>query len=118
MRPPLAAGGGGGVCAAYSGGDPGKFDEVVAPDYTDYGHTPPGRGPQGAKDDFEHAVQVVGGNIRYDIDALVARDDGNVAVAWTGTLPNGKQSKGLSLYLVQDGLITETRHAAIGALPS
>ena len=33
-------------------------------------------------------MQVVGGNIRYDIDALVARDDGNVAVAWTGALPS------------------------------
>jgi ketosteroid isomerase-like protein len=104
--------------AAYSDGDPDKFDEVVADDYTDYGHNPPGRGPQGAKNDFEHAVQVVGGNVKYDIDALVARDDGNVAVAWTGTLPNGKQSRGLSLYLVRDGKITETRHAAIGALPS
>jgi hypothetical protein len=107
-----------GFFTAYSDGDPGQFDRVVAPDYTDYGRTPPGRGPQGAKDDFEHAVQVVGGNITYDIDALVARDDGNVAVAWTGTLRGGQQSKGLSLYLVKDGLITETRHAAIGALPS
>jgi hypothetical protein len=79
---------------AYTAGDPGKFDDVVADDYTDYGHNPPGRGPQGA------------------------RDDGNVAVAWTGTLPNGKQSKGLSLYLVKDGKITEIRHAAIGALPA
>lgn len=107
-----------GFFAAYSDGDPDKFDEVVADDYTDYGHNPPGRGPQGAKNDFEHAVQVVGGTIKYDVDALVARDDGNVAVAWTGTLRGGKQSKGLSLYLVQDGKITETRHAAIGALPS
>jgi hypothetical protein len=63
-------------------------------------------------------VQVVGGVIKYDIDALVARDDGNVAVARTGQLPNGKVSRRLSLYLVRDGLITETRHAAIGALPS
>ena len=61
---------------------------------------------------------MAGGNIKYDIDALAARDDGNVAVAWTGTLPNGEQSKGLSLYLVRDGKITEIRHAAIGALPS
>jgi ketosteroid isomerase-like protein len=103
--------------AAYSDGAPDRFDEVVAPDYTDYGHTPPGRGPQGAKDDYEHAIQMVGGAISYDIDALVSRDD-TVAVAWTGHLPDGKVYRGLSLYLVTNGKIAETRHATIGALPS
>jgi hypothetical protein len=107
-----------GYFAAYSDGNPDLFDQVVSPEYTDYGHNPPGRGPQGAKDDYEHAVQVVGGQIKYDIDALVARPDGAVAVAWTGHLPNGKQSRGLSLYQVKDKKITEIRHAAIGALPS
>jgi hypothetical protein len=107
-----------GYYAAYSDGNPGLFDTVVSPGYTDYGHNPPGRGPQGAKDDYAHAVQVVGGPITYDIDALVARPDGAVAVAWTGHLPDGQLSRGLSLYQVEDGLVTEIRHAAIGALPS
>jgi hypothetical protein len=31
---------------------------------------------------------------------------------------NGKVYRGLSLYLVTDGKIAETRHATIGALPS
>lgn len=102
--------------AAYSQAQPERFDEVVSPDYVDYGHEPPGHGPPGARDDYEHAVQMVGGVIPYDIDALVARDD-TVAVAWTGHLPNGSDYRGLSLYRVVDGRVAETRHALIGPLP-
>ena len=103
--------------AAYSEGHPERFDEIVSPDYVDYGHTPPGRGPQGARDDYEHAVQIAGGVTRYDIDALVSRDDA-VAVAWTGHLPTGSDFRGLSLYRVVNGLVAEVRHALIGPLPS
>jgi len=102
--------------AAYSQGHPEQFDDCVSPDYVDFGHTPPGRGPQGARDDYEHAVQLVGGVTRYDIDALVLRDDA-VAVAWTGHLPNGSDYRGLSLYQVTEGKVAETRHATIGTLP-
>jgi ketosteroid isomerase-like protein len=102
--------------AAYSEGRPERFDEVVSPDYVDYGHTPPGHGPQGARDDYEHAVQMSGGVPRYDIDALVMRDD-TVAVAWTGHLPNGSDFRGLSLYEVVGGLVAEVRHELIGKLP-
>jgi ketosteroid isomerase-like protein len=102
--------------AVYSDGQPERFDEVVSADYVDYGHTPPGLGPQGARDDYENAVRLTGGVTAYDIDALVARD-GTVAVAWTGHLPNGSDFRGLGLYRVADGLVTETRHALIGALP-
>jgi hypothetical protein len=52
---------------------------------------PPGHGP-GARNDYEHAVQIAGGPIRYDIEALVARDD-TVAVVWTGHLANGSGFK-------------------------
>jgi hypothetical protein len=103
--------------AAYSQGHPEQFDDCVSPDYADYGHTPPGRGPQGARDDYEHAVQVAGGVPRYDIDALVLRDD-TVAVAWTGHLPNGSGFRGLSLYQVTEGKVAETRHTSIGPLPT
>jgi hypothetical protein len=88
--------------AAYSEGRPEQFDEIVAPGYVDYGHTPPGHGPQGARDDYENAVKFAGGVPAYDIDALVARDD-TVAAAWTGHLPNGSDFRGLSLYLVAGG---------------
>jgi ketosteroid isomerase-like protein len=102
--------------AAYSEGRPERFDDIVAPDYVDYGHTPPGRGPQGARDDYENAVKIAGGVLVYDIDALVARDD-TVAAAWTGHLPDGSDYRGLSLYRVADGLITEIRQALIGPPP-
>ncbi|HEY2507100.1 MAG TPA: nuclear transport factor 2 family protein [Streptosporangiaceae bacterium] len=102
--------------AAYSEGRPEMFDEVVSQDYVDYGHTPPGHGPQGARDDYENALQFAGGVTSYEIDALVARDDTGAA-AWTGHLPNGADFKGLSLYRIAGGRIAETRHALIGALP-
>ena len=102
---------------AYSQGSPEQFDEIVSPDYVDYGHTPPGHGPQGARDDYEQAVQSYGGVIRYDIEALVAREDA-VAADWTGHLPNGSDFHGLSLYRVVDGRVAEARHALIGQPPA
>ena len=101
----------------YTNGRPEDFGACVAPDYTDYGHTPPGIGPDGARADYEQAVKRAGGNIRYAIDALVSDGD-NVAVAWTGTLPGGAEMKGLSLYQATGGLLRSTRHALIGGLPT
>lgn len=103
--------------AAYSEGRPDQFDELVSPDYIDYGHTPPGRGPKGARDDYEQAVEFAGGVIRYDIDALVAGETA-VAASWTGHLPTGTVFRGLSLYAVADARVAEVRHALIGELPS
>jgi SnoaL-like domain len=100
----------------YTDGRPDDFDACVAPDYIDYGHTPPGIGSAGARDDYEHAIKEVGGPISYTIDALVADGD-TVAVAWTGALPNGSTYKGLSLYNAAGGLLRWTRHALIGGLP-
>jgi hypothetical protein len=100
----------------YSDGRPEDFDQVVAPDYLDYGHTPPGHGPGGARDDYENAVKMAGGVCRYVIDALVADGD-MVAAAWTGTLPSGAEFKGLGLYRTSGGLLRSTRHALIGDLP-
>jgi hypothetical protein len=101
----------------YTNGRPDDFDQVVAADYADYGHTPPGRGPGGARDDYENAVKQVGGVIRYTIDALVA-DSEVVATAWTGTLPSTHEVKGLSVYRTSGGLLRSTRHALIGGIPS
>jgi len=103
--------------AAYSEGRPERFDEIVSADYVDYGHTPPGHGPQGARDDYENAVKLVGGVPVYDIDALVARDD-TVAAVWTGHLPNGSDFRGLSLYRVVDGRVAEARHDLFGPQPA
>ena len=103
--------------AAYSEGRPERFDEIVSPDYVNYGHTPPGHGPQGARDDYDNAVKFAGGVLVYDIDALVARDD-TVAAAWTGHLPDGSDFRGLSLYRVTGGRVSEIRHALIGPPPA
>jgi hypothetical protein len=100
----------------YTNERPEEFDECVGPDYVDYGHTPPGIGPDGARADYEHAIKLAKGPVRYTIDALVADDD-VVAAAWSGVLPNGAEMKGLSLYRVSGGLLRSTRHALIGDLP-
>jgi hypothetical protein len=70
---------------AYSSGEPGRFAEIESPEYFDLGHEPPGRGPQGARDDYDQAVERAGGVITYDIDALVARDE-TVAAVWSRRL--------------------------------
>jgi hypothetical protein len=102
----------------YANGRPEDFDEVVAPDYVDYGHTPPGRGPDGARDDYDNAVKNAGGVIRYTIDGLVVDGD-MVAADWTGTLPSGEEvGRGLSLYRTSDGLLRSTRHVVYGNVPS
>jgi hypothetical protein len=100
----------------YTNGRPEDFDQCVAPDYTDYGHTPPGIGPGGARDDYENATKMVGGRIAYTIDALVADGD-TVAALWAGALPRGGTMRGLSLFQATDGLLRSTRHALFGDPP-
>jgi SnoaL-like domain len=105
----------------YTSGRPEDFDQVVAADYVDYGHTPPGHGPGGARDDYEHAIGLAGGVITYEIDALVTDGDAGgdtVAAVWTGTMPNGSQYRGLSLYTASGGLLRSTRHTLIGDRPT
>lgn len=101
-----------GFYACYSEGRPDDFAAYVSPDYLDYGHTPPGRGPQGAKDDYAQAVAKVGGIVTYTLDAVVTDDD-VVAVVWTGTLPTGARMRGLSTYRVRGGLIASTHHTRL-----
>jgi hypothetical protein len=101
----------------YTNGRPEDFDECVAPEYLDYGHTPPGIGLAGARDDYENAVKKAGGLIAYTIDALVADGD-MVAAVWAGTMPSGAAYRGLSLYNAAGGLLRWTRHTLIGGLPA
>jgi hypothetical protein len=53
----------------------------------------------------------------WEIDALVVDGD-MVAAAWTATLPNDAEFRGLSLYRASGGLLRSTRHAVIGNMPS
>ena len=55
----------------YTNGRPEDFDECVAPDYVDYGHTPPGVGPAGARHDYENAVKLACGLLRSTRHALI-----------------------------------------------
>ena len=109
--------------------------EIISPDYVDYGHNPPGRGPQGALDDLR-GVEEVSDDARYDIEDIVTVND-TVAVRWTGHLshtgtiagiePTGKQLTlaGMSFYKLRNGQITETRNQVdmlglltqLGAIP-
>jgi predicted ester cyclase len=106
--------------AAFNDQTPDVFDEVISPDYVDYGHEPPGRGPQGARDDY-NGGQGAFSNVAYVIDDMIAGGD-RVAARWTATLtpaagdeagsaPGGSlTATGISFYVLGNGQITETRH--------
>ncbi len=111
------------------------LDEIIAPDYTDYGHNPPGRGIEGAKADFRGGAAYFS-NGHFTIDDLIATGD-QVAARWTGTLtqtgdfmgvPASDKTvtlTGISFYRVANGKILETRNAVnwldllqqLGAMP-
>jgi hypothetical protein len=102
----------------YTNGGPEDFDQIVAPDYLDYGHTPPERGPGAARDDYQNAVKQTDGVIGSTIDPLVADGD-MVAAVWTGTLRGGAEiGKGLSLYRTSGGRTARGQRALIGTTPS
>lgn len=97
------------------------IDEIISPDYMDYGHEPPGKGPEGAKQDYRGATSVFT-NTHYTIDETIATGD-RVIVRWTGKYVHsgdfagikatGKPVSltGMSIYRVANGQIQETRNA-------
>jgi steroid delta-isomerase-like uncharacterized protein len=96
------------------------LSEIIADDYVDYGHEPPGRGAQGAKSDYQDFSRAFA-DARFDIDEMFGSDD-RVVVRWTvhgthtgpfaGVSPTQKKIavRGISLYRLRDGKITETRN--------
>jgi len=107
---------------AYNNKDAAILNEVIAGDYVDYGHEPPGRGLQGAKSDHQEIVRALA-DARFDIDEMFGADD-RVVVRWhlhathtgpfAGVPPTQKKIavRGISLYRLRDGKITETRNLA------
>jgi steroid delta-isomerase-like uncharacterized protein len=105
---------------AYNKKDESILNEVIADDYVDYGHQPPGRGVPGAKSDQQEIARAFG-DARFDIDDLIGSDD-RVVASWTlhathsgpfaGVSATGKQIavRGVSLYRLRNGRITETRN--------
>ena len=107
---------------AYNKKQDAILNEVIAYDYVDYGHQPPGRGLPGAKSDLQDLACAFE-DARFDIDEMFGADD-RVVVRWTvhgthtgpfaGLQPTQKKIavSGISLYRVRDGKITETRNQA------
>ena len=107
---------------AYNKKQEAILSEVIADDYVDYGHEPPGRGVQGAKSDHQEFGRAFA-DARFDIDEMFGSDD-RVVVRWTlhathtgpfaGHAPTQKKAtvRGISLYRLRDGKITETRNQA------
>ena len=107
---------------AYNTKHEAILNEVIADDYVDYGHQPPGRGVQGAKSDHQEFGRAFE-DARFDIDEIFGADD-RVVVRWTlhathtgpfaGFSPTQKKAtvRGISLYQLRDGKITETRNQA------
>jgi hypothetical protein len=102
----------------YTDGPLEDFDEVVAPDYFDYGHTPPRRGPGGARDDYRNAVKQAGTVIRYAINVLVA--DGDMVAAAVDRHAARRRRDRDRVEPIPDlrRLPRSTRHALIGNTPS
>jgi steroid delta-isomerase-like uncharacterized protein len=107
---------------AYNKKQEAILSEIIADDYVDYGHEPPGRGVQGAKSDHQEFGRAFE-DARFDIDEMFGSDD-RVVVRWTldgthtgpfaGVSPTQKKItvRGISLYRLRDGKITETRNLA------
>ena len=107
---------------AYNKKDESILNEIISDDYVDYGHQPPGRGVQGAKSDHQDIARAFA-DARFDIDEMFGSDD-RVVVRWTlhathtgpfaGLSPTQKKAevRGISLYRLRDGKITETRNLA------
>lgn len=97
------------------------LDEIISPDYMDYGHNPPGQGVEGAKQDYRDATAVFS-DTHYTIDELIATED-KVIARWTGTYTHsgdfvgipatGKKVSltGISIYRLANGKLVETRNA-------
>jgi steroid delta-isomerase-like uncharacterized protein len=107
---------------AYNNKREAILNEVIADNYVDYGHQPPGRGLQGARSDHQDIARAFE-DARFDIDEMFGADD-RVVVRWTlhatntgpfaGISPTQKkvEVRGISLYRLHDGKITETRNQA------
>jgi predicted ester cyclase len=66
---------------AYNKKDEKILDEIIADDYVDHGHEPPGQGVQGAKSD-QREIACAFQDARFDFDEMFAADD-RVVVRWT-----------------------------------
>jgi hypothetical protein len=88
--------------SAFNDQAPDVFDEIISPDYVDYGHQPPGRGPQGARDDYNGGRGAFS-NVAYVIEDMIGDEE-------RAASDRSLNVSGISIYVLADGQITETRH--------
>ena len=101
--------------------DPNIIKEVISDDYVDYGMQPPGRGVQGALNNFEGLFKSFG-DLNFNIEEIISVDD-RVIARWSGSAKHiGEflgfpatqktiQMTGMSFYKIRNGKIVETRNA-------
>jgi predicted ester cyclase len=116
---------------AYNNKNEAIFDEIISPDYVDYGQSAyagaPGSGIVGAKNDLKYSLDKCE-EISYVVEDLIASTNypDLVGAYWKGTLipkeafasaqEKGKKLnyKGISIYRIQNGKMIETWHVVDG----
>ncbi|THF67717.1 ester cyclase [Deinococcus sp. Arct2-2] len=103
---------------AFNQGQVAVLDDLLAPEYRDFGATPAREGIEAAKANLL-GLQAGFDQIRFDIKDLLAEGD-RVAVRWTGRMLHAREFfgfpatqqtvtfSGISIYVLQAGRLLET----------
>ncbi|MFB9991074.1 ester cyclase [Deinococcus oregonensis] len=103
---------------AFNQGQVAVLDDLLTPEYRDFGGTPAREGIEAAKANLL-GLQAGFDQIRFDIEDLLAEGD-RVAVRWTGHLIHAREFfgfpathqtvtfSGISIYVLQAGRLLET----------
>jgi hypothetical protein len=106
------------------------FDEIISPDYIDYGQSAymgsPGRGIDGAKNDLRYSLDKLD-DLNYVVEDMIASPayPDLVGTYWRGTLipkstSNNQQAekiinyRGISMHRIQNSKMVETWHVIDG----
>ena len=116
---------------AYNNKDETILDEIIDPEYVDYGQSAymgsPGKGVAGAKHDLENSLDKLN-ELNYVVEAMVASEayPDLVGTYWKGSLtPKATFSdtqqtnklisyRGVSIHRIQNGKMVETWHVFDG----
>jgi len=115
---------------AYNNKNETIFDEIISPDYIDYGQSAymgsPGRGKDGAKNDLRYSLDKLD-DLNYVVEDMIASPayPDLVGTYWKGTLipkstSNNQQAekiinyKGISMHRIQNSKMVETWHVIDG----
>jgi ketosteroid isomerase-like protein len=120
---------------AYNNKDEAILDEIIDPEYVDYGQSAymgsPGKGVAGAKHDLENSLNKLD-ELNYVVEAMVASEayPDLVGAYWKGSLTPKKSTsdtsqqinkiinyRGVSIYRIHNGKMVETWHVVDGLPP-